>query len=175
MVGENKPNRSEEISGTQAEREQHAQQVRAFLDANAPQRQLKPARSDAAEVTAAAEALKSADASSLPPERKKFLQLLAAGVPLETRGSGDVGDDFTESEYYQYMAAIDKAHHTTGTGFIEMDKAPEGFHLTEDKTDLGHAHSHPRCNPATNDWEPAPREPFLPSSKPARSESESTA
>jgi hypothetical protein len=172
MVGVNKPNHSEEQSGTQEEQLQHAQQVRAYLDANAPRRQLKPARSDAAEVLS--DAICIAEAPSTPPERTKYLQLLATGVPLETRGSGDVGEDFTESEYYQYMAAIDKAHHTTGTGFIEVDKAPEGFHLSDANEDAAHPYSHPahpRCNPATNDWEPATNSTFVTSTKPSRSES----
>lgn len=171
MVRASKPNRSEEQSGTQEEQEQHALQVRAHLDANAPHRQLKPARSDAAEtmsiISEASDAL-----STEPPERSKYLQLLATGLPLETRGSGDVSDDFTESEYYQYMAAIDKTHHTTGTGFINVDQAPDqGFHLSNNDVDQAHMQPRHRCNPAMNDWEPAPISTLLTSSKPARSES----
>jgi hypothetical protein len=163
MVGADKPNRSEEQSGTHEEQEKHAQQVRDFLDANAPKRQLKPARSDAAELT-------SIDmVSGEPPERSKYLHLVASGVPLETRGSGDVSAEFTESDYYQSMAAIDKAHHTTGTGFIKMDKSADDFHLSEG--DPAQMHARHRCNPAMNDWEPAASSTFESSSKPSRSES----
>jgi len=169
MVGVNKPNRSEERSGTQEEQLQHVQQVRAYLDANAPRRQLKPARSDAAEVLS--DAIGIAEAPSDPPERTKYLQLLATGVPLETRGSGYVSEDFTESDYYECMAAIDKAHHTTGTGFIEVGRSPEGFHLSDDANAADSRRMHPRCNPAMNDWEPAPNSTFLTSTKPLRSES----
>lgn len=164
MVGADKPNRSEEQSGTQEEVEKHAQQVQDFLDANAPKRQLKPARSDAAEKMTSIDMV-----SGEPPERSKYLHLVASGVPLETRGSGDVSAEFTESDYYQSMGAIDKAHHTTGTGFIKMDKSDDDFQLSEG--DRAEMHARRRCNPAMNDWEPAASGPFESSNKPTRSES----
>ena len=173
MVGAGKPNRSEE-RGTLEEQEQHAQQTRAYLDANAPKRQLKPARSDAAEMLSSMtqdEHTDNANAVSDPPEHVKYLQLVVNGVPLETQGSGDVGEDYTESKYYQHMAAINKAHHTTGSGFIKVDELPEGFHLSPDKsTALRERHG---GNPAMNDWEPAPNTTIYASSKPLRSESSS--
>lgn len=167
-MGAGKPNRSEE-QGTLEEQEQHAQKVRAYLDATAPKRQLKPARSDAAEkLSSMAEETTGSD----PPEHVKYLQLVATGVPLETQGSGDASEDYTESEYYQYMAAIDKAHHTTGSGFIKVDKLPEGFHLSD--TPPGALRKHHSGNPAMNDWEPAPPcTSMAASSKPSRSESSS--
>jgi hypothetical protein len=169
MVGAGKPNRSEE-QGTLEEREQHAQKVRAYLDATAPKRQLKPSRSDAAEMLSS---MAHENTGSDPPEHAKYLQLVANGVPLETQGSGAVSEDYTESEYYQYMAAIDKSHHTTGSGFIKVDKVPEGFHLSDHPLDSGALRKHHSGNPAMNDWEPAPHTTMAASSKPSRSESSS--
>ncbi|KAG0583567.1 hypothetical protein KC19_3G146900 [Ceratodon purpureus] len=168
MVGAGKPNRSEEL-GTLEEQEQHTQQVRAYLDANAPRRQLKPSRSDAADMLA--NMSHEETTGSDPPEHVKYLKLVANGVPLETQGSGDVNEDFTESKYYQYMAAIDKAHHTTGSGFIKTDKAPEGFHLSD--YPHGAARERHSGNPAMNDWEPAAITDMSASTKPSRSESSS--
>jgi len=99
----------------------------------------------------------------------KYLQLLANGIPLETLGSGEVEEDYTESEYYKYMAAIDKEHHTTGTGFIKVDKTPQGFHLSVKSLQSRSF----RSNPAMNDWDPAQEESSFVSNKPLRSESSS--
>nr|PNR49719.1 hypothetical protein PHYPA_011615 [Physcomitrium patens] len=167
MVTANKPNRSEEI-GTPEEQGQRAQEVRAYLDANAPRRPLKPSRSDAADMLAQVES--NHTVVSDPPEQKKFLQLLANGVPLEMLGNAEVDEDYTESEYYQYKSAIDKAHHTTGSGFIKIEKTPQGFHLSTNPQSY-HTREHHRCNPAMNDWEPAPNSSESISNKPLRSES----
>jgi len=173
MVGAGKPNRSEE-QGTPEEQEQHAQQVRAYLDANAPRRQLKPARSDAADMLANMTQDEHTNITgSDPPEHAKYVQLVANGVPLETLGSGDMIEDYTESKYYQHMAAIDKAHHTTGSGFIKMDKTPEGFHLSTYQHESGAPRERHSGNPAMNDWEPAPDTTMSASSKLSRSESSS--
>lgn len=171
MVGAGKPNRSEE-QGALEDQEQHAQEARAYLEANAPKRQLKPARSDAAEMLSNMTHEEHTDNTVFdPPEHAKYLKLVANGVPLETLGSGDMNEDYTESDYYKQMAAVDKVHHTTGTGFIKMGKTPEGFHL--DSHPRGSDGLRPRHsgNPAMNDWEPAPNTVMSASSKPLRSES----
>lgn len=167
-----KPSRSEELA-TPEELEGHVRKVRAYLEAKAPKRMLKPGRSDADDMPG----MEHDDGSngsviSDPPERMKYLQLLAHGVPLETLSSGEVHEDYTESEYYKYMDAIDKEHRATGTGFIKVEKTPEGFHLhiTNPKSSPG-LREHHRCNPAMNDWIPAHDTIFAPSNKPFRSES----
>lgn len=166
-----KPNRSEEL-GTPEEREEQARKVRAYLEANAPKRKLKPGRSDAEDMLA--DDVSNVDGGNFdPPERMKYLQLLANGVPLETLGSGEVDEDYTESEYYKYMAAIDKEHHTTGSGFIKIDKTPEGFHLSIKNPQSRSFRERHRCNPAMNEWDPAHDTSFVASTKPLRSESAS--
>lgn len=166
-----KPSRSEEL-GTTEEQEEHARKVRAYLEANAPKRVVKPGRSDADDMPGMDHNGNNEGAICDPPERMKYLQLLANGVPLETLGTGEVEEDYTESEYYQYMAAIDKEHHTTGTGFIKVDKTPLGFHLHVANPQGSRSfRERYRCNPAMNDWEPAHVTSVAASNKPFRSES----
>ncbi|KAG0553899.1 hypothetical protein KC19_12G047900 [Ceratodon purpureus] len=166
-----KPSRSEDL-GTPEEQEEHARKVRAYLEANAPKRIVKPSRSDADDMTSNATSEVGA-ISHDPPERMKYLQLLANGAPLQTLGSGEVDEDYTESEYYKCMAAIDKEHHTTGTGFIKIDKTPGGFHLHVANPQGSRSfRERYRCNPAMNDWEPAHDISVAASTlKPLRSES----
>jgi len=163
-----KPNRSEELA-TPEEQEEHSRKVRAYLDANAPKRILKPSRSDAEELPSSLPNSNDPSNNFDPPERMKYLQLVANGIPLETLGSKEVEEDYTESEYYKYMAAIDKEHHTTGTGFIKVDKTPQGFHLSVKSLQSRSF----RSNPAMNDWDPAQEESSFVSNKPLRSESSS--
>lgn len=165
-----KPNRSEELASPE-EQEEHARKVRAYLEANTPKRIHKPSRSDADDDLESNETR--ASGTFDPPERMKYLQLLATGAPLETLGSGEVNEDYTESEYYNYMAAIGKEHHTTGTGFIKIDKTPAGFHLSIKNPQSRSFRERHRCNPAMNDWDPAPDTSFVASNKPLRSESAS--
>lgn len=167
MVG-TKPNRSEEDRPTPEEQEEQTNKVRAYLDSQAPKRILKPSRSDADDSqdleTSTPPSLTTTNKNSSsqkespifdPPERVKYLHMLATGATLETRRPGevDVEEEYTESEYYTAMAAVGKEHHTTGTGFInvEMD-TPQGFHLSPTKEILPSRSF--RSNPAMNDWEP---------------------
>ena len=177
MVGLNsqksfgKPSRREDL-GTPEEQEEHTRKVREYLDANTPKRVMKPGRSDTDDVPGMNHDGSNGDSISDPPERMKYLQLLANGVPLETLGSAEVDEDYTESEYYKYMAAINKEHHTTGTGFIKVEKTPEGFHFHADSAQGSKSfRERYRCNPAMNDWEPAHDTSFVTSNKPLRSES----
>lgn len=130
--------------------------------------QLKPSRSDAADE----DNYEHDKEGSIfdPPERAKYLALLASGAPaFETQGAGMDEDEYTESEYYKYMAAIDKEHHTTGTGFIKIDsKSPQEFRLSVNNPQRSRSF---KCNPAMNDWDPSEHTSIVVSNKPLRSES----
>ncbi|KHN01790.1 hypothetical protein glysoja_028462 [Glycine soja] len=87
---------------------------------------------------------------------------------LEYNGS-QVPEEFVETEYYQDLNSVDKHHHTTGTGFIKVEKNGNDFHIEPDN-DTGCHHSC-KCNPATNDWVPSPsNEVGFNSDKPNRSD-----
>jgi hypothetical protein len=168
-----KPSRSEELSSPE-EQERRALEVQQYLEAHTPKRHLKPARSDASDQFVAAfggQHDDDNDSPSEPPECHKYEELLAHSTPLQTQGSGVVSEDYTESGYYANLAAIDKQHHTTGTGFIFTGAPVQSFHLSASACEsLGLRHRHP-CNPAMNEWQPAPdtASPFT--HKPLRSES----
>lgn len=169
-----KPSRSEELSSPE-EQERRALEVQQYLEAHTPKRHLKPARSDASDQFVAAFGGQhdddDNDSPSEPPECHKYEELLAHSTPLQTQGSGVVSEDYTESGYYANLAAIDKQHHTTGTGFISTGAPVQSFHLSAGACESsGLRHRHP-CNPAMNEWQPAPdtASPFT--HKPLRSES----
>lgn len=168
-----KPSRSEELSSPE-EQERRALEVQQYLEAHTPKRPLKPARSDASDqLVAALDGQDDNNSPSEPPECHKYQELLASSTPLQTQGSGVVSEDYTESGYYENLAAIDKQHHTTGTGFISTGAPVQSFHLSTGAYESsGLRHRHP-CNPAMNEWEPAPdtASPFT--HKPLRSESPS--
>jgi hypothetical protein len=147
-----KPDRSED-SVSLEEKEDHERKVRAFLEANTPKRKLKPARSDADDLSSNGHDGGDDTIQFDPPERVKYLQLVANGVPLKTTGSGEVMEDFTESEYYKHMAAIDKEHYTTGSGFIQVEKTPQSFHLYMENPRSRSFRERYRCNPGRlDDW-----------------------
>ncbi|MCO5547754.1 hypothetical protein L7F22_001205 [Adiantum nelumboides] len=78
-------------------------------------------------------------------------------------------EEFVETEYYKGLNAVDKAsHHTTGSGFIQVEKNG-AFAL--DFSSPGLVRTKSGCNPATNDWIPSETavEMHL-SEKPRRSE-----
>ncbi|KAI5076639.1 hypothetical protein GOP47_0008704 [Adiantum capillus-veneris] len=78
-------------------------------------------------------------------------------------------EEFVETEYYKDLNAVDKSlHHTTGSGFIQVEKnsAP-----VLDLSSSGLTRTKSGCNPATNDWIPAESTMEMHASeKPRRSE-----
>ncbi|KAH0458848.1 hypothetical protein IEQ34_011662 [Dendrobium chrysotoxum] len=83
----------------------------------------------------------------------------------------EVEEEYEETEYYEDLNCVDKQHHTTGTGFIKMEKSDRSSsNLTPDSTtSLDHVSGH--GNPATNEWIPSTDHVVLPvSHKPKRSD-----
>lgn len=159
-----KPSRSEDL-GTPQEQEQGWLTVERALEAKAPKRPLKPARSDAADQAS----MLDYEAPSDPPEYQTYQELISHSKPLETTGSGVVSEDYTENDYYESYSHMDPQHHTTGTGFINLEQPQKGFHLSAVYQDSGIHVRHP-CNPAMNDWVPSPNTSPPASHKPPRSE-----
>ncbi|KAH9295787.1 hypothetical protein KI387_039375, partial [Taxus chinensis] len=86
------------------------------------------------------------------PEYIKFQELQSHKDELIYSGDSPV-EEFTETDYYKDFNDMDKEHHTTGTGFIKMErKGGCDFHLGEASNESFH---HSRTNPATNEWIPS--------------------
>ncbi|KAG4920625.1 hypothetical protein AAZX31_18G066200 [Glycine max] len=163
-----RPNRSDIHLSAEEEATIEAK-TREYFDGVAPQRHTKPQRSDYS--AQYVDAFSNAHHSSLTiPELTQF-QLLQ-NDPQEKKlvyNGSQVPEEFVETEYYQDLNSVDKHHHTTGTGFIKVEKNGNDFHIEPDN-DTGCHHSC-KGNPATNDWVPAPStEVGFNSGKPNRSD-----
>ncbi|XP_028246187.1 uncharacterized protein LOC114423572 [Glycine soja] len=168
-----RPNRSDIHLSAEEEATIEAK-TRDYFDGVAPQRHTKPQRSEysAQYVDAFSNAHHSSSSSSSSsiPEFMQFQRLEndPQEKKLEYNGS-QVPEEFVETEYYQDLNSVDKHHHTTGTGFIKVEKNGNDFHIEPDN-DTGCHHSC-KCNPATNDWVPSPsNEVGFNSDKPNRSD-----
>ncbi|XP_062181419.1 uncharacterized protein LOC133885700 [Phragmites australis] len=145
-------------------------EVRGYFDSVAPRRPAKPPRSDPSEDAVEADA---ADWGHDLPELRKLRDLEAKPQELVLNGAGNVdgGEEYVETQYYDGLNCIDKQHHTTGTGFIKVER-PNGsaFSVT---TNGYSSSSLVRCtsNPATNDWIPSSETVIPASNKPSRSDS----
>ncbi|KAG0481765.1 hypothetical protein HPP92_012623 [Vanilla planifolia] len=117
-----------------------------------PKRHPKPARSDPSidDVTEGEVSL--SGTYPTPPELEKLRELNAKPQGLIYEG-GEVVDDYIETAYYVRLQVIDKQHHTTGTGFIKMDK-PNGSDLNLKPISTNVSQASCKWNPATNDWVP---------------------
>uniref|UniRef100_A0A0D9WH68 Uncharacterized protein n=1 Tax=Leersia perrieri TaxID=77586 RepID=A0A0D9WH68_9ORYZ len=149
----------EEASRVEAE-------VRGYFDSLAPRRPSKPPRSDPSD--AGGEGGSEADGDL--PELRRLRDLEAKPQKLVLDG-GDVNvEEYVETRYYDGLNCIDKQHHTTGTGFIKVER-PNGnsFNVT---TVAYSSDSLVRCtsNPATNDWIPSSETVIPVSNKPGRSD-----
>ncbi|GJN14571.1 hypothetical protein PR202_gb01414 [Eleusine coracana subsp. coracana] len=145
-------------------------EVRVYFDSVAPRRPAKPPRSDPSEDAAAAEA---GDGGGDLPELRKLQDLAAEPQKLVLDGAGDVdgGEEYVETRYYDGLNCIDKQHHTTGTGFIKVER-PNSNSLNVATAGYSSA-SNVRCmsNPATNGWIPSSETIIPASNKPSRSDS----
>uniref|UniRef100_A0A0E0KBP5 Maternal effect embryo arrest 59 n=1 Tax=Oryza punctata TaxID=4537 RepID=A0A0E0KBP5_ORYPU len=141
-------------------------EVREYYDEAAPKRHSKPSRSEPSAVYT--DALVPDDSH---PELDRFQQLEAHTEKLVCEG-GKAVDEFVETEYYKDLGCVGKQHHTTGTGFIKMDKpsADASFHLSNDP-DASERHASCKGNPATNEWIPSADTVYPASDKPNRSDS----
>lgn len=163
-----RPNRSDAHLSPEDEATREAD-VREFYDDAAPKRHSKPSRSEHAAVYTDA-LVPDDDGGNSHPELDKFQELEAHTEKLVCDG-GKVGEEFVETEYYKDLGCVGKQHHTTGTGFIKMDK-PTGasFELSEDP-DATESHASCKGNPATNEWIPSADTVYTASDKPNRSDS----
>ncbi|CAN6881348.1 unnamed protein product [Brassica oleracea var. botrytis] len=168
-----KPSRSDEVSDPD-QQIKNSNEIRAGFDSLAPKRPTKPTRSEPAPL----ESFSTSDQTTDHPEADKFqnLQSQTHGNILHGGGSAAVQDEFLETEYYTNLTSIDKQHHTTGSGFINVvkeDSGEEAVPAAAALDDDGGEKAVYKSNPATNDWIPAAEEDLTSefSSKPNRSES----
>ncbi|XP_072954382.1 uncharacterized protein [Typha angustifolia] len=159
-----RPNRSDaHLSPEEAARIEA--EVRGYFEEVTPKRHTKPSRSEYSDVYS--DALPSTDESI--PEFDKLRHLESDPEKLVCDG-GEVIEEYVETEYYKDLNCIDKQHHTTGTGFIKVEKPnSSSFDLT---TVSYSPTSQVNCrgNPATNDWIPSADMVIPASNKPNRSD-----
>lgn len=161
------PNRSDAHLSAEDEAALEAE-VREYYDDAAPKRHTKPSRSEHSAVYV--DALVPDVGGNSHPELDKFQELEAHTERLVYEGA-NVGDEFVETEYYKDLGGVGEQHHTTGTGFIKMDKAKGApFKLSEDPN-AEERHASCRGNPATNEWIPSADTVYPASDKPSRSDS----
>uniref|UniRef100_A0A0A9G8F7 Uncharacterized protein n=1 Tax=Arundo donax TaxID=35708 RepID=A0A0A9G8F7_ARUDO len=131
-------------------------EVRGYFDSVAPRRPLKPPRSDPSEDAGVGFAGADDGGNDLP-ELRMLRDLEAKPQKLVLDGGVvDSGEEYVETRYYDDgLHSIDKQHHTTGTGFIKVDR-PNGSSFTMSTNGYSSA-GFVRCtsNPATNDWIPS--------------------
>ncbi|XP_027336047.1 uncharacterized protein LOC113849964 [Abrus precatorius] len=148
-----RPNRSDIHLSAEEEATIEAK-TREYFDEMAPKRHTKPQRSEySTQYVDAFSNINSHDSST--PELLQFQRL--EKDPQEKKlvyNGNEVTEEFVETEYYKDLNSVDKHHHTTGTGFIKVEKSEKSFHIEPD-SDTGCHHSC-KCNPATNDWIPTP-------------------
>ncbi|ONK76843.1 uncharacterized protein A4U43_C02F400 [Asparagus officinalis] len=161
-----RPNRSD-AHLTPEEEVKKEEETREYFDGIAPKRHSKPSRSEYS--TVYSDDLKVSDQETIP-ELEKFQNLEADKQKVVCEGS-ETGEEFTETEYYKDLNCVDKQHHTTGAGFIKVEKSRErAFNLDPDTSSVSASHPSSKGNPATNEWIPS-ADPVIPASdKPNRSD-----
>nr|GMD15862.1 Maternal effect embryo arrest 59 [Ipomoea batatas] len=162
-----KPNRSDVHLSAQEEAAME-EATRKHFDALAPNRHSKPQRSDYSS-TYTDTYSNGVHGDGEIPELLQFQRLEKDQQKL-CYSEGKLREEFVETEYYKDLNCVDKQHHTTGTGFIEVEGAlRNSFKIEPDSP----AEFHASCkgNPATNEWIPAPADAinFI-SDKPSRSD-----
>ena len=160
-----RPDRSDAHLPPEEEAKREAE-TREYFDGVAPKRHTKLSRSEYSSVYA--DAVLPSDRDSIP-ELDKFRELEAHPEKLVCEGSEAV-EEYAETEYYQDLSSIDKQHHTTGTGFISMDKSNGSCFKLTPEMDASDCHVCCKGNPATNDWIPSADTVTPISHKPNRSD-----
>ncbi|KAI3772257.1 hypothetical protein L6452_03439 [Arctium lappa] len=162
METSNRPSRSDAHLSKEEEAKIEGE-TRDYFDGLAPRRHTKPQRSEYA--TQYIDALPSDGVSH---EYAEFQQLEKNSQKLVYAGN-EASEEFIETEYYKDLNGVDKQHHTTGTGFINVDNTRSAFNLGLESESAHHASC--KGNPATNEWTPAPADTAsIVSNKPHRSE-----
>lgn len=144
-------------------------QVRGYFDSIAPTRPAKPPRSDPSD--AGAGCAEVAAAGDLP-ELRKLRDLEAKPQKLVLDGGDANGEEYVETQYYHGINCIDKQHHTTGTGFIKVERSNTNASFLDVTTVAYSSNNVVRrmSNPATNDWIPSSEKVIRVSNKPSRSD-----
>ncbi|KAJ4795812.1 Maternal effect embryo arrest 59 [Rhynchospora pubera] len=143
-------------------------EVRDYFEKVAPKRHSKPPRSDPSDPYS--DSLVSSD-PDLIPELDKLRRLESDPQRLVVDG-GEVVEEYVETEYYDGINCIDKQHHTTGSGFIKVEKPNKpAFDAQTVSYTSCVSNGCYRSNPATNDWIPSTETVIPISTKPNRSES----
>ncbi|KAG6571237.1 hypothetical protein SDJN03_30152, partial [Cucurbita argyrosperma subsp. sororia] len=171
-----KPSRSDVVLDNE-EQMRITDQIRAQFDSIAPKREMKPSRSESESDSSTQNASGSTAEEAIPElDRLRNLQtqshVLALGV-----GGSLVQEEYVETEYYKELDSIEKRHHKTGSGFIQVGKEGGGNVVHTRLIDAAtggrvHLHGGYKGNPATNDWFPTfdDRDLIFKSQKPNRSE-----
>ena len=160
-----RPNRSDVHLSAEEEAAIEAE-AREYFDGVVPKRHTKPQRSEYA--SEYVDDLSNSKNDSIP-EFEQFQRLENDPQQKLVCNGGQVPEEFVETEYYKDLSSVDKNHHTTGTEFIKVEKSGKCFHI-EECNDIA-CHESCKCNPATNDWVPAPStEVSFNSDKPKRSD-----
>ncbi|KAL0450210.1 UNVERIFIED_CONTAM: hypothetical protein Slati_1577400 [Sesamum latifolium] len=152
----NKPSRSDDVLD-EAQQLQIYNQVRAHLDSVAPKRPMKPNRSEPDSVSSS---ISTPDEDIHVPELDKLRSLQYQSQGMVSQSTALEQEEFVETQYYKALDAIDKQHHTTGTGFIKAaadHKSGDGYDLQLDgrpENDGKYKEMVFKTNPATNDWIP---------------------
>ncbi|XVF05391.1 hypothetical protein REPUB_Repub05bG0167900 [Reevesia pubescens] len=166
-----RPNRSD-VHLTVEEEAKMEEKTRDYFDEKAPKRHTKPQRSEYSSNYVDAVGACGDNNDSNIPEYVEFQRLENDPQPQKIvyNGSEVVGEEFVETEYYKDLNCVDKQHHTTGTGFINVENANgRSFSLEPDSDPSGHGSC--KGNPATNDWIPAASDAvYFASDKPKRSD-----
>ncbi|KAF3795541.1 hypothetical protein EJ110_NYTH00111 [Nymphaea thermarum] len=162
-----RPNRSDAHLSREEETKVE-EETRAYFDGQAPVRHSKPQRSDYSSQYKDAFDY-SHSAGDVPPEFQKFHDLEHRDTQKLTYSGNEAPEEYVETEYYKDLNCVDKQHHTTGTGFIKVDKNGGTFNLMPDVHESDH-HDSCKGNPATNEWIPSMEPVFPVSHKPKRSE-----
>ncbi|KAF8054303.1 hypothetical protein N665_1332s0015 [Sinapis alba] len=166
-----KPSRSDEVSDLD-QQIKNSNETRAGFDSLAPKRPTKPTRSEPEPLGS----FSTSDQTTDHPEADKFqaLQSETHGNILDDGDSSAIQDEFLETEYYTNLTSIDKQHHTTGSGFINVVNEDGGGDAVAAAAVIeeGGEKAVYKSNPATNDWIPAAEADHTSefSSKPNRSE-----
>ncbi|CAN6471449.1 unnamed protein product [Victoria cruziana] len=162
-----RPNRSD-VHLPREEEMKIEEETRAFFDGQAPMRHSKPQRSDYS--SQYKDNFDSSHAAGdVPHEFQKFQDLEHRDTQKLNYSTDDAPEEYVETEYYKDLNCVGKQHHTTGTGFIKVDKNGDTFSLKSDVYGSDH-HASCKGNPATNEWVPSMEPVFPVSHKPKRSE-----
>ncbi|KAF3439528.1 hypothetical protein FNV43_RR17806 [Rhamnella rubrinervis] len=160
-----RPNRSDTHLSSEQEAEIEAK-TRDYFNGVVPKRHTKPQRSEYS--SNYVDLLSPHDTS---PEFVEFQRLQNDPQKLGYK-TNEVSDEFVETEYYKDLNCVGKQHHTTGTGFINIDKTTgDNRYILEPDSDTT-CHTSCKGNPATNDWVPEAANYQIPldSGKPRRSD-----